>query len=169
MSQDALPKDTLPNAASASANAKPDAAPARRPRAPLPRLEDFPGRAFDTIRFGDTDKFGHVNNAVFSTFLETGRAMLLMNKEAPIGPEGASFVIVRLAMDFRAELMWPGEVQIGTRVCNIGRSSFGMDQAIFQGERCVATAETVMVMFDTTQRKPMPLEEDTIAALNRFC
>ncbi|MGE4371336.1 MAG: acyl-CoA thioesterase [Xanthobacter sp.] len=157
-----------PSAGTTSAQDKPDAAPARRSRAPQPRLADFPGQAFDTIRFGDTDKLGHVNNAVFSTFLETGRAMLLLNKEAPIGPAGASFVIVRLAMDFRAEMMWPGQVQIGTRVCNIGRTSFGMDQAIFQDERCVATAETVMVMFDTTQRRPMPLDENTIAALKRF-
>ncbi len=39
----------------------------------LPRLEEFPLRTSDKVRYGDTDRQGHVNNAVFSTFLETGR------------------------------------------------------------------------------------------------
>lgn len=37
------------------------------------QLKDFPSVTFDKIRYGDTDRQGHVNNAVFSAFLETGR------------------------------------------------------------------------------------------------
>lgn len=42
-------------------------------------LADFPFTSFDKLRYCDTDKQGHVNNAVFSTFLETGRAEFLLD------------------------------------------------------------------------------------------
>ncbi|MFZ9635943.1 MAG: hypothetical protein ACO3EK_19200, partial [Alphaproteobacteria bacterium] len=38
-----------------------------------PRPEDYPRHSQDKLRYGDTDRLGHVNNAAFSTFLETGR------------------------------------------------------------------------------------------------
>ena len=36
-------------------------------------LDQFPLRTRDKLRYADTDRQGHVNNAVFATFLETGR------------------------------------------------------------------------------------------------
>jgi acyl-CoA thioester hydrolase len=38
-----------------------------------PRLETYPHVTHDKLRYSDTDRQGHVNNAVFSTYLETGR------------------------------------------------------------------------------------------------
>lgn len=122
-------------------------------------LGDFRFRASDKIRYGDTDRQGHVNNAVFSTLLETGRVELLFELAEP----GSSFVIARLALEFRAEIRWPGAVFIGTRVGSVGRSSIKLEQGLFQDERCVATAETVIVLVDDVTRKsralpPMVLE-----------
>ena len=45
-------------------------------------LEQFPIRTYDKLRYADTDRQGHVNNAVFSTFLETGRVELIYDSEA---------------------------------------------------------------------------------------
>ena len=81
---------------------------------PPPVLEDFPNRTVDLIRYGDTDRQGHVNNAVFATFFETGRVSFLFDPS--IFPEGTMLVIARLVIDFRAEVTWPGQVEIGTRV-----------------------------------------------------
>lgn len=53
------------------------------------KLEGFPFRSSDKLRYGDTDRQGHVNNAVFSTFLETGRVELLLTgcgKRLPPSP-----------------------------------------------------------------------------------
>lgn len=46
---------------------------------------DFSLLTTDKIRYSDTDRQGHVNNAVFSTFLETGRAERLYRDELPLG------------------------------------------------------------------------------------
>lgn len=122
-------------------------------------ITDFPLRAQDKLRYGDTDRQGHINNAVFSTFLETGRVELLYDRTRKLVEPGTAFVIARLEMDFRAELLWPGEVEIGTRIASIGRSSVRLEQAIFQGRRCVASGITVMVQMDETTRKARPFSE----------
>ena len=109
---------------------------------------DFPIRTHDKVRYADTDRQGHVNNASFSTFLETGRVEILYDPTQPLAAKGAPFVIVRLALDFRAEIHWPGNVEIGTRLVRVGRSSVTLAQAVFQDSRCVATAETVIVQVD---------------------
>lgn len=137
-------------------------------RPPLPRLEDFPLRARDTIRYGDTDRLGHVNNAVFSTFLETGRARLLLDADRPVAPKGIGFVVARLVLDFVAEIHWPGEVDIGTGVSAVGRSSITIRQALFQNGACTAVGETVIVMFDPAVRRPMALPPESHAALAPF-
>ena len=69
-------------------------------------------RTVHRLRFNDTDKLGHVNNAVFAVMLEQGRAELLMEAGLPVGTGDQAVVIVRLELDFLAEMTWPGEVVI---------------------------------------------------------
>jgi len=121
--------------------------------------------ARDVVRYGDTDRQGHVNNAVYATFSETGRVSFLYDAADPLGPPGTEFVIARIVVDFRAEAEWPGEVEIGTAVVSVGRSSFRLEQGIWQGERLVATAENVIVLMDSATRRSTPLPPETRARL----
>ncbi len=125
----------------------------------LPHLDQFPFQSHDKIRYADTDRLGHVNNAVFSTFLETGRVEILYNGGKPAADPGCTFVIVHLELNFHAEINWPGQVQTGTRVAKIGRSSVAFEQAIFQDGGCKATAKTVVVQMNETTRLAQPLSE----------
>ena len=131
----------------------------------LPNLADFPARTTEILRFGDTDALGHVNNAVVATMYEGGRIGAL--SAVPQHP-GCSVVIVRLVIDFRGELLWPGTVEVGTRLTKIGTSSLTFTQALFQKGRCVSTSESVLVYFDMQTRKAMPLSEDVRAVLRRL-
>ena len=119
----------------------------------------------DVLRYCDTDRQGHVNNAVFATFCESGRVAFLCPPGAPLAPPGRTFVIARLELDFRGEIRWPGAVDIGTTVLAIGRSSFTLGQGLFVDQACVATARTVIVMTDEETRRSAPLPEATRAAL----
>jgi len=125
----------------------------------LPRLAEFPHHATDTVRYGDTDRQGHVNNAVFATFLESGRTQLLREPILGSLPPGTAFVLAHLSLDYVGEITWPGSVDIGTRIATIGRSSVRFEQAIFQDQHCVATAQTVTVMVDLATRKSTPLSD----------
>jgi acyl-CoA thioester hydrolase len=73
--------------------------------------------------------------------------------------------IARLVLEFRAEMHWPGTVEIGTRVERVGRSSAPLAQALFVHEACVATAESIVALMDMTTRRPALLPEETAAAL----
>ena len=132
-----------------------------------PKLDDYAFRTSDKIRFGDTDRQGHVNNAVFATLLELGRAEMLFMPPAPPLEPGTAIVVVRLVIDFKAELNWPGEVMIGTRVAGIGRSSARVEQALFQNGKCAAVAEGVIVLMDEATRRSRPLPETDRAWLSQ--
>jgi len=131
-------------------------------------LTDFPLKTFDKIRYADTDRQGHVNNAHFSTFLETGRVEVLYNPEQPILAAGASFVIASLKLDFLNELKWPGQVQIGTGVVKIGNSSITILQRLFQEGQCTANAETVIVQVDDQTKRGAPLSENARQILSAW-
>ncbi len=130
-----------------------------------PTLDHFPAHARDKLRYGDTDRQGHINNAVFSSLLETGRVEVLHSQAGPLADAGASFVIARLTVQFVGELQWPGTVDIGTRVARVGRSSVTMEQAIFQDGRCCATGESVIVQVDDATRASTAL---SVAAVMRL-
>lgn len=130
---------------------------AERPLPPATERGSYGIWAHDKLRYGDTDRQGHVNNAVFATFCETGRVSFLYDEKLQLAGAGANFVVVRLEIDFRAELFYPGQVDIGTRVLAIGRSSFRVGQGIFKGNTCTATAESVMVLMDDATHKAKAL------------
>jgi acyl-CoA thioester hydrolase len=131
----------------------------------LPQLSQFPGRTHDVIRFGDLDPQGHVNNTVFATFFETGRVAFLREPGNALSPAGTTSVLARLDINFLKELHWPGEVEIGTGIAEIGRSSFTFLQAIFHQGACAATARATMVMIDGATRKARALPAETLARL----
>ena len=128
-------------------------------------LGDFPLKTFDKVRYADTDRQGHVNNAVFATFLETGRVEVLYNPDDPILAAGSSFVIASLKLDFLKEINWSGRGDTGTGIMKIGNSSIRILQKLFQNEICVANAETTVVQVDNRTKKGSPLTENAKVVL----
>ena len=131
-------------------------------------LAGYPVVVTIPVQWGDQDAFRHVNNAVFATFLETGRVELLHDLAAPIADAGSSFVLARVVIDFRAEVLWPGTVEIGTRVSAFGRSSITLDQAVFQNGACVAQGQSVVVLVDNSTRRSRALSEGAAKRLHEL-
>ena len=129
-----------------------------------PRLEDFPYRLTDNVRFADLDPNQHVNNAVYATYFETGRVTLMKDRSYGLMPDGFGWVMVRLDMHFRAELRWPGTIEMGLGLVKFGRTSVTFDQVVFSEGKCVASAQSVSVLVDEATRKPVPLTKAIVAA-----
>lgn len=132
------------------------------------QLKDFPLQTFDKIRYADTDRQGHVNNAVFASFLETGRVEFLYAAESPVLAEGSSFVIVSLHLNFIKEIKWPGQIEIGTGILKIGNSSVKIHQKLFQNGQCVADAETTIVQVDHLSGLANPLTDAAKSRLQQW-
>jgi acyl-CoA thioester hydrolase len=133
-----------------------------------PRLDDFPYRLTDNVRFGDLDPNQHVNNAVYATYFETGRVTLMKDRSYGLMPEGLAWIMVRLDVHFRAELHWPGTIELGLGVSKFGRTSVTFDQVVFSQSRCVASAQSVTVLIDEATRKPTPLTAEILANFQRW-
>ena len=113
-----------------------------------------------SLRYGDTDALGHINNAVFATLMEQGRATLLFNGVDAISDPGTTFVLASLKLDFLAEMHFPGTARVGSRVNSFGRSSMKLGQAIFRNGVCCAVSEDVIVLIDLVTRRPVSISDD---------
>jgi len=133
-----------------------------------PRLEDFPYRLTDNVRFADLDPNQHVNNAVYATYFETGRVTLMKDPAFRLVPDGLAWIMVRLDIHFRAELTWPNVIEMGLGVSRFGRTSVTFDQVVFSQGKCVASAQSVNVLIDETSRKPTPLTAEVIENFQRW-
>jgi len=126
------------------------------------RLDDYPFRLIDNVRYGDLDPNQHVNNAVYGTYFETARVTLLRSGDRGLMPAGLSWMLVHLAIDFRAEMHWPGHFELGIGVKKLGRTSATFAQIVIADGICTASAEAVTVLVDVQTRKPSPLTAEIV-------
>jgi acyl-CoA thioester hydrolase len=103
-------------------------------------LPEFPWILHEHVRFRDCDAMGHVNNAVFSTYLEQARIGILGDLEP--------FILARVEIDFRAELRQGEDVEVRSRCSRIGTKSFELEHQIRAADRLVAEAKSVLVGYD---------------------
>ena len=106
------------------------------------------------VRWRDTDALGHVNHAVFLTYLEEGRDAFYSQV---LGSDPV-YVVVRLEVDLRAT------VQIAVE--QLGTTSLTTRETIITAEGEVAAeARVVTVRWDDVNRKPIPFTEAERARL----
>ncbi|MFZ4511404.1 MAG: acyl-CoA thioesterase [Candidatus Nanopelagicales bacterium] len=112
-----------------------------------------------TVRWRDFDALGHVNNAVFLTFLETGRDRFF---HSLVGDTFLDLVLVRLEIDFKAEIpMGTEEVLVTCRAMGIGRTSMRTEeQILLPGGALAAQSATVIVARDATTRTSRPWTDE---------
>jgi acyl-CoA thioester hydrolase len=116
------------------------------------------------IRWRDVDNYGHVNNAVYLTYLEECRDRWV---RGTLGGD-VDFVIVRIAIDFRRELSLEDEAVVVTcRGTGYGTSSIRTAETIRALDGWVAAeSESVIVAHDPGARRSRPLTDDERAALD---
>jgi acyl-CoA thioester hydrolase len=123
------------------------------------------------VRFRDTDAFGHVNNAVFATYVELARVRYLTEILQPEGPfDRMPLILARVEIDFRSPILFGEEVMVETRVDRIGRSSIGMGHRMTAGpdHRLAADVHSVLVTYDYGDASSIPVPEDWRERIGRF-
>ena len=131
----------------------------------MPQLSDFPHRITDNIRHTDLDSQGHVNNAVVANYFENGRVSLFRLEDASVGVAGVGVVLAHTEINYVREMNWPGTIEIGTAVSDIGRSSFKFAHGVFNNGACAAYGTATIVLIDSTTRRSTPLPPELIARL----
>lgn len=125
-----------------------------------------------TVRWGDLDSMGHVNNAKYFTYCESARmsyfAAVRMNEHREGERHGPALAAANL--NFRQQVRWPAELEVATRVSEIGRSSFKMEyELLYWGtDDRVADGTGVIVWVDYGTGKSIPLPEGLKEEIRRF-
>jgi acyl-CoA thioester hydrolase len=126
------------------------------------------------VRFRDCDAMGHVNNAVYLTYLEETRFAFWrasgLERNADDGlraADGALGVIVaRVEIDYRRAAKHGDKLRIHVGVAAIGRTSFTYEYEIVDAaDTLIASARTVIVRYDYAAGRSVPLSEEIKQAL----
>jgi acyl-CoA thioester hydrolase len=118
------------------------------------------------IRWRDLDPYGHVNHAVFLTYLEEVRDEWLITA---VGGDALGYVVARVEIDFRRELTQADDrVVARIRLHSLGTSSVRtVEELVVKGNGDLAAkAKAVLVACDQNHR-PRPLTDDERAVLER--
>jgi acyl-CoA thioester hydrolase len=113
----------------------------------------------ERVRFGDVDAMGHVNNAVFLTYMESARVAFLLHLGAATGLEDLSIIVARIEIDFRSPLSFGEEVEVGVRASRFGTKSFDLEYELRAGGRIAAQARSVCVGYDYESRSTVPIPD----------
>ena len=119
---------------------------------------DWPHVRLERVRFRDCDAMGHVNNAVYSTFLEEARIEVVGGL--------ADFILARVEIDFRSELRAGEEIEVRTRCSRIGTKSLELAHEIHANGRLAAEAKSILVGYDYQLGQSVPLSEDVRSRLS---
>ena len=92
-------------------------------------LEDFPFYHNIETRWKDMDSFGHINNAVYLTYIEDARTTLF--KRWNLNSQNKSVIVASLKIDYFTQIKHPSKLIIGSKISRIGNSSFDIQSAIF--------------------------------------
>jgi acyl-CoA thioester hydrolase len=115
------------------------------------------------VRFRDIDAFGHVNNAVFFSYVEFARIRYLLDVLQPERPfDELPLILARVELDFRSPITFGEEVVVETRLERIGRTSLDMVHRMTAGfdSRLVGDVQTVLVTYDYERSRPIPVPDD---------
>jgi acyl-CoA thioester hydrolase len=99
------------------------------------------------VRYRDLDPEGHVNHAVYVSFLELTRVQYL-REVIGAGIDDLDAVVAHLEIDYERPITIEETVTVALRVIDLGRSSVTMGYEIRADGEVSATAETVMVRVD---------------------
>src|ERR1022692_1181891 len=118
------------------------------------------------VRWRDVDALGHVNHAVFLTYLEEARDAFFMKS---LGSDPL-YVVVRIEVDLRAEVRYPDRrVTVRIEVESLGTTSLTTRETILTSSaETAAEARVVTVRWDAARRKPVPFspaERTQLAAM----
>ena len=128
-------------------------------------MDGYPFSCPIQVRWRDLDAFGHVNNAIFASYLEMARteawAALFGGRDALEIP----FFVKRLEIDYRRPIGLADEVRVWLRVGEMKGASFTFEYLIEAAGKVAAEAATRLACVDKQSGRPVPIEAEVRATL----
>lgn len=130
-------------------------------------MRDDAYRTSVEVRFRDLDTMGHVNNALYATYLEEARTAYYRDVIGVSLP-GVDTVLAHLSVDYRAPIELEDTVAILLDVPDVGETSIPMEYEVRADDEVAATAETVQVMWNRDAGGSRPVPDAWRERIERF-
>ncbi|WP_347453260.1 thioesterase family protein [Acinetobacter thermotolerans] len=123
-------------------------------------LAQYPVILDQRVAWGDMDAFGHVNNVMYYRYIESARLLYLERLNILMG--ALVTVVATNQCRYLKPVVYPDQLKIGTRIDEIGRTSFKMSYILWseQQQSIVATSEAVLVCINKHTGQKMEIPED---------
>ena len=131
-------------------------------------MEGFRFVSRQPVEFRDLDALGHVNNAVYLSYVESARLAYMQEVLGPLELEELG-IVAEARIAFRSPAFLGETLEIGTRVAEIGGKSLRFEFEI-HGEdgRLVADGSTVHVAFDYGTQRSVPVPEEWRRSIDAY-
>lgn len=129
---------------------------------PVPDLSDFRCSTPVQIRFNDIDILGHVNNTVYLSFYDTGKAYYFNAvKHGNMDWQKVDTVIANINCTYMSSIVFGEDIEVLTRCTSMSEKSFVLLQVLRERNTHVvkSVCETVMVCYDPAKHESMPMPE----------
>ncbi len=112
------------------------------------------------VRFNDVDGLGHVNNAIYLTFLEHARMRFFTQVAGSASEKDFPFILAHAALDYKVPIKMGAKLEVRMWTSRIGGKSWDFDYEIRDSEKSIqyATGKTVQVAYDYVLEKSDVLE-----------
>jgi acyl-CoA thioester hydrolase len=112
------------------------------------------------VRFADIDALGHVNNAIFLSYMEVARIAFWTARIGRVRVDDIDFFVARVEIDYRRPVLLDDDLQCDLWIESIGRTSFTVGYEFVAGDALAAAARSVQVFVDTATGTPKPVPEN---------
>ncbi len=121
-------------------------------------------------RFRDTDAMGHINNAVYVTYLEVARQEYWRAFRGDEDYRVVPFILAHVDIDFVSEALMRETLELCIRCSYVGGKSFGFDYEIREqdSKRKVVHARSVQVFYDYAAKRSLPCPPEMRSRLEAF-
>ena len=122
------------------------------------------------VRFRDLDAMGHVNNAVYFTYIEVGRQDYWFALTGQRTVNAFEFIVGKAECVYRSPACLGEVVRVRMGVTRMGGASFTMRYELTEAAsgRLIAEASTELVCYDYVAKRPRRLAEDERRAIEAF-
>lgn len=127
----------------------------------------WPFRYDVRVEWRDLDAAGHVNHAVYLTYMESARTAAYFALSGGKGAAQLDIILARAEVDYRSAATLHDDLAVEVRPGRVGGSSFTLHYTITQKKdgRVVVEGETVQVCYDYAKNEKKKVPEALRAKL----
>ncbi|MCM1153533.1 MAG: acyl-CoA thioesterase [Muribaculum sp.] len=136
----------------------------------IPSADSFRHSMEVQLRFNDIDILGHLNNTVYLSLYDLGKARWMEAvKGGDINFQKVESVIANINCSFVKQIKFGERIFVSTRCSHIGRKSFTLDQVLTDHTGEVRSiCRTVMVCYDPASRQTVDVSKEWREAIKNY-